>query len=1294
MGEVAHMFALPFGQPPPVDALSPDHLTPHLTPLHTSPSPHPLLVARGLTGADLSGCAYILTKQAAQLLREARAFKYAAEGDLALPVYDAAGQLAGWRLWPSPSKVSPSPKRLAALKDCGWQSSGVVWADAMGLDVLRRGAEAEAEVLLIAEGEPDALTLRAWVDVFGVSKLMRGAVGVIGLCGSGAWSPELGARLTQWAEGAGRLRGCVFVMTDRDKAGERYAAQVKASLDASVTAYRTAGKAGRVDLNGLWRAEGGEALWALMEGAAEMPPLPSAEAGRWLWSDDAAGWAEDPSWTARRDRDRARAEASRGRARVAEVDASSPELLERAQAFVEAGLAACLDTLRGLEGAREAALRAIAPIASCVAGGALERGRVESELLAAYVRGDRETQADRRALIRSALNRRVREPRSLNDVAQTLALRDQAKGGASRWKRAEVAPDKRRGASPRLTANDATPQPVAEAVSVGRESAGGGVGAGEGAEVGAVEGAGHGLRVSLPAYKGQPAIEAVEPRPTLSPVEGAEYDLTPLDDGTGWHLCKRWLPPDLFAQLGEAWRTVVLRSPQNTGKTEVLKPLIAAAKAKGQRVLILTHRRALARSLAARLGARCYIDTKGRLKIEPGQALVLSLDSIGRLDTCDIDLVIIDESEQFARHLFGRTVGDKLRSVATDLFSALHYAGRVVWADADAGRLTQRLAELAGRTSGLIHVVNTWRGWGFNLNGSRRVLLLSDHKSAGRLMLESEIVKAAQALRAGETIAVPCTSKKQAQVIARMLSDRGLGEGVLLVTSKTKGRAQVKAFLADPDAHMPRVLIYSPTIGTGFSIDREVRRVFVCGAAIEGFTGPDMVQLMTRCRKQAVPPLVWLEHKTYEDMPQTLDDAQAQVERRLDAVEDHTERTLGDSHMLRSRWRQSVFYSGQKGRGDDAKTFGLFVEVLAETGRTGWNNVACTLEALAERGAEVHMVSGDAGAVDAMRYANKQARASIEAEAIAAVIEADPLPPDADLNALRQDGTPEDHAAVLRHDIEALGLPVTLDTARAAVVHDAPRTGRKLAEVAGHALGGEVAQYLARDTSQTLKTCAPLAYNDTNGRYSELLKGALEAVGLEGVLSEGGAALGEGWSVDLNDTAMLAKGGAYLDTHRDDFKALGVSMPKPKPEKAPKAKTEKQAKAEAERQAKAEAKAKAKAEKAPKAKTEKQAKAEAERQAKAKAKAEAKAKAKAKTKAKVEPWQWREWYMRQLEGLGMLVERPDDLSGHDKKQGKAKAYTLSGAAVVEAWTWAARPFTALVEAAELDAAQWAAAGVR
>ena len=77
-----------------------------------------------------------------------------------------------------------------------------------------------------------------------------------------------------------------------------------------------------------------------------------------------------------------------------------------------------------------------------------------------------------------------------------------------------------------------------------------------------------------------------------------------------------------------------------------------------------------------------------------------------------------------------------------------------------------------------------------------------------------------------------------------------------------------------------------------------------------------------------------------------------------------------------------------------------------------------------------------------------------------------------------------------------------------------------------------------------------------------------------------------------------------------------------------------------------------------------------------------------------------------LGALGVEVTRPAKrlggggrarakrLEGEGRARGKGgQAYSVTQAAIAEAWRWAARPLSDLVETAELDEAGWAAAGV-
>ena len=124
------------------------------------------------------------------------------------------------------------------------------------------------------------------------------------------------------------------------------------------------------------------------------------------------------------------------------------------------------------------------------------------------------------------------------------------------------------------------------------------------------------------------------------------------------HVDSRYLPRDLFAQVGDV-RTVTIKSDQGTGKTEALFDLIKRSIDKKLRVLVIVHRQDLARHLAERLGAVCYLDTRGRpFIVGKGEAFIVGVNSLSnfvlnyRGENTAPDLVIIDESEQVGCHLF------------------------------------------------------------------------------------------------------------------------------------------------------------------------------------------------------------------------------------------------------------------------------------------------------------------------------------------------------------------------------------------------------------------------------------------------------------------------------------------------------------------------------------------------------------------------------------------------------------------------------------------------------------------
>lgn len=137
---------------------------------------------------------------------------------LLLPVFDEAGHMRSVRAW----RVleGQTPKRLPPA---GHKAGGLVLANALGRMMLETGARPEwwpaghPFDVVITEGEPDLIARACWY-----SDADEPAPAVLGIAGSGAWSQAIADRIPSGAR--------VFIRTDLDEAGERYAREVARTL--------------------------------------------------------------------------------------------------------------------------------------------------------------------------------------------------------------------------------------------------------------------------------------------------------------------------------------------------------------------------------------------------------------------------------------------------------------------------------------------------------------------------------------------------------------------------------------------------------------------------------------------------------------------------------------------------------------------------------------------------------------------------------------------------------------------------------------------------------------------------------------------------------------------------------------------------------------------------------------------------------------------------------------------------------------------------------------------------------
>jgi len=299
-------------------------------------------------------------------------------------------------------------------------------------------------------------------------------------------------------------------------------------------------------------------------------------------------------------------------------------------------------------------------------------------------------------------------------------------------------------------------------------------------------------------------------------------------------------------------RRVYLRGVQMTGKTTVLKALIDALR-DGRPIIYVSMRQALIADASRRLGLVSYKDIHGDISLSEHPRIAICADSLHRILPPMGDerpaLLLLDESEQIAGHLFGDTIA-KARgkdrgplATYTHLRRLIEASDLTVAGDADLSSVTLEMVRGASEepTSCVDEAVI--------LHPYQHRLTCVGHEHIATLWreLEAELAK----LNAGETIAVACTSRKEAERVAEKYAT---SYSVLLVTQHTAiGDLDVAAFLADPSTAQGKydLIVASPTLATGVSVDWRVERLFCFATQVPGVGARDVAQMCWRWRDVA-----------------------------------------------------------------------------------------------------------------------------------------------------------------------------------------------------------------------------------------------------------------------------------------------------------------------------------------------------------------------------------------------------------------------------------------------------------
>lgn len=384
-------------------------------------------------------------------------------------------------------------------------------------------------------------------------------------------------------------------------------------------------------------------------------------------------------------------------------------------------------------------------------------------------------------------------------------------------------------------------------------------------------------------------------------------------------------------------RRLYLRGAHGTGKTTIMEKLVAAAKAAGRPIVYVAPRQALIDDTTRRLGLADYRDITGPISLGKHACVAICLDSLCRL-RWDHDskpaLLLLDESDQLARHMYGETIRNSAHTTSLRVYRQLRrlisMSDLTVAADADLSGATLEMCRgEAGQPDDCREEVAVVHPYQHAL-----LMRMYAHRSDLRMRLWHFM----EAKKPGRTIAVVSTTAAETDRLA--YEYREAGYEVLCINRVTAQiDPEVKDFLADPSSAEGKydLIISSPTLGTGFSIDWQVDRLFLFAAHVSGFTAEDAVQMGWRYRDVRSGRWdAWVQRRV-----DTLPTTREAVDARGRATE---------ALALRAGARANVKRRSLPACSHDAAHWSLFCTIEAAKNRSCADVHKCLLEIAAERG--------------------------------------------------------------------------------------------------------------------------------------------------------------------------------------------------------------------------------------------------------------------------------------------------------------------------------------------------------
>lgn len=252
------------------------------------------------------------------------------------------------------------------------------------------------------------------------------------------------------------------------------------------------------------------------------------------------------------------------------------------------------------------------------------------------------------------------------------------------------------------------------------------------------------------------------------------------------------------------------------GKTKLMAEIRRQAKELGYKVGYIAHRISLIANSAKTLALEHYEDLKP-LDIDYVQGMAIVVNSLAKnyfsayFKKCDV--IFIDEVKQVLEHIAVGTVDKTARDILLNVLRlVIQNAHLVVGADADLDQPT--LDYLKSCRPVTAQIKN-------DLSGKPPFV----NKTIFYGSYDTIKAEAIASVMAGKQTLIQCDTREETEVLRELFIKFGVSaDDILVVNKETKAEPNEALFLKDPDNYLakykPRVVITSPTISSGFSIER------------------------------------------------------------------------------------------------------------------------------------------------------------------------------------------------------------------------------------------------------------------------------------------------------------------------------------------------------------------------------------------------------------------------------------------------------------------------------------------